>query len=97
VALASHPDFTSGQRSMIRQFSGSGNTIDIGVGAAGTGKTTVMTIIERLATETGTPVMGTALAARVWNSATEIWSRSAWLWASPASSYKHEVRPGAAV
>ncbi len=64
AALAAHPNLTSGQRSMIRQFSGSGYAIDIGVGAAGTGKTTVMTIIERLATETATPVVGTALAAR---------------------------------
>jgi len=49
---------------MIRQFATSGNSIDIGFGAAGTGKTTVMAIIEKLATETGTPVMGTALAAQ---------------------------------
>lgn len=64
AALAAHPDLTDGQRAMVRQFATSGNGIDIGVGAAGTGKTTVMTIIEELATETGTPVVGTALAAR---------------------------------
>ncbi|MEX1005806.1 MAG: MobF family relaxase [Acidimicrobiia bacterium] len=64
AALAVHPDLTDGQRAMVHQFTGSGNAIDIGVGAAGTGKTTVMTIIEELATETGTPVVGTALAAR---------------------------------
>ncbi len=64
AALAAHPDLTGGQRAMVHQFTGSGNTIDIGVGAAGTGKTTVMTIIGELATETETPVIGTALAAR---------------------------------
>jgi len=63
-ALAAHPDLTDGQRSMVRQFATSGNAIDVGVGAAGTGKTTVMTIIEELATESVTPVFGTALAAR---------------------------------
>lgn len=64
AALATRPNLTDGQRAMIRQFATSGNAIEIGVGAAGTGKTTVMDIIEELATETGTPVMGTALAAR---------------------------------
>jgi len=64
AALAAHPDLTNGQRAMVHQFTGSGNTIDIGVGPAGTGKTTVMTIIGELATETETPVVGTALAAR---------------------------------
>lgn len=64
AALATQPNLTDGQRAMIRQFATSGNAIDIGVGAAGTGKTTVMDIIGELATETGTPVMGTALAAR---------------------------------
>jgi len=64
TALATKPDLTDGQLAMIRQFATSGNGIDIGVGAAGTGKTTVMAVIEELATETGTPVMGTALAAR---------------------------------
>ena len=64
AALATRPNLTDGQQAMIRQFATSGNAIDIGVGAAGTGKTTVMAIIGELATETGTPVMGTALAAR---------------------------------
>ncbi|MDF1595127.1 MAG: MobF family relaxase [Acidimicrobiia bacterium] len=64
AALAAHPDLTGGQRAMVHQFTGSGNAIDIGVGAAGTGKTTVMAIIGELATETETPVVGTALAAR---------------------------------
>jgi len=64
AALASQPNLTDGQQAMIRQFATSGNAIDIGVGAAGTGKTTVMAIIEQLATETGIPVLGTALAAR---------------------------------
>ncbi len=64
AALAAQPNLTEGQQAMIRQFATSGNSIDIGVGAAGTGKTTVMAIIEELATGTGIPVMGTALAAR---------------------------------
>ncbi len=64
AVLATQQNLTDGQQAMIRQFANSGNAIDIGVGAAGTGKTTVMAIIEELASETGTPVMGTALAAR---------------------------------
>jgi len=63
-ALAAQPDLTDGQREMVHQFATSGNSIDIGVGAAGTGKTTVMAIIEELARQSGTPIMGTALAAR---------------------------------
>ncbi|MDF1597832.1 MAG: MobF family relaxase [Acidimicrobiia bacterium] len=64
AALATQPSLTGGQQAMIRQFATSGSAIEAGVGAAGTGKTTVMAIIGQLATETGTPVMGTALAAR---------------------------------
>jgi hypothetical protein len=63
-ALACHPTLTEGQRAMVRQFATSGNAIDIGVGAAGTGKTTVMAIIGELATDSDTPVVGAALAAR---------------------------------
>ena len=63
-ALARHPKLTEGQRAMIRQFATSGNTIDVGVGAAGTGKTTVMDIIGELATQSGKRIVGTALAAR---------------------------------
>ncbi len=63
-ALATHPNLTGGQRAMVRRFATSGSSIDVGVGAAGTGKTTVMSIIGDLAGETGTPVLGTALAAR---------------------------------
>lgn len=63
-ALAARTDLTDGQREMVRQFATSGSSIDIGVGAAGTGKTTVMAIIEELARQSGTPIMGTALAAR---------------------------------
>ena len=63
-AVARYPMLTEGQRAMVRQFATSGNAIDIGVGAAGTGKTTVMAIIHELATQAGTPVVGAALAAR---------------------------------
>ncbi len=55
---------TDGQREMVRSFATSGNTIDIGIGPAGTGKTAVMEVISQLATLTGTPIVGTALAAR---------------------------------
>jgi hypothetical protein len=64
AALATQANLTDGQQAMVRRFATSGNSIDIGVGAAGTGKTTVMAIIGQLATETGIPVVGTALAAR---------------------------------
>lgn len=63
-ALDSHPHLTDGQRAMVRRFSTSGSTIDVGVGAAGTGKTTVMSIIGGLAAKSDTPIVGTALAAR---------------------------------
>ena len=63
-AVARHPNLTEGQRAMVRQFATSGNAIDIGIGAAGTGKTTVMAVIGELATESGVPVVGAALAAR---------------------------------
>ncbi len=63
-AQAARPDLTDGQRQMVRQFATSGDTIDIGVGAAGTGKTAVMAIIGELARQSGTPIIGTALAAR---------------------------------
>jgi hypothetical protein len=64
AALRSQPELTHDQQAMVRQFAGSGNVIDIGVGAAGTGKTTVMRIIGNLANQTRTTVVGTALAAR---------------------------------
>ncbi|MCL1599721.1 MAG: relaxase domain-containing protein, partial [Actinomycetia bacterium] len=63
-ALDSHPNLTDGQRAMVRRFAASGSAIDVGVGAAGTGKTTVMSIIGDLAAQTSTPIVGTALAAR---------------------------------
>jgi hypothetical protein len=55
---------TDGQREMVRSFATSGNTIDVGIGPAGTGKTAVMGVISQLATLTGTPILGAALAAR---------------------------------
>jgi len=63
-ALAQSPMLTEGQRAMVRWFSTSGSAIDVGVGAAGTGKTTVMSIISELATQSGVSVVGAALAAR---------------------------------
>ncbi len=64
AALAQHPNLTAGQRMMVRRFATSGQAIEIGVGAAGTGKTTVMAIIHELASQTDTPIIGTARAAR---------------------------------
>ena len=64
AAVSLHPDLTDGQRTMVRQFATSGSTVDVGVGGAGTGKTTVMSILGQLAAETGTTIVGTALAAR---------------------------------
>jgi hypothetical protein len=62
--LRRHPKLTDGQREMVRRFATSTNTIDIGIGPAGTGKTAVMEVIGQLATLTGTPILGTALAGR---------------------------------
>ena len=64
AALNAQPNLTDGQRAMVRRFATSGSAIDVGVGAAGTGKTTVMSIIGDLAVQTDTPITGTALAAR---------------------------------
>ena len=63
-ALVRHPTLTESQQAMVRHFGTSGNAIDVGVGPAGTGKTTVMNIIDELASQSGIPVVGTALAAR---------------------------------
>ncbi|MCH7845651.1 MAG: relaxase domain-containing protein [Acidobacteria bacterium] len=62
--LSHNPTLTEAQRAMVHQFATSGNAIDVGVGAAGTGKTTVMALIRDLASQDGVPVVGTALAAR---------------------------------
>jgi hypothetical protein len=62
--LRRYPELTDGQREMVRRFATSTNTIDIGIGPAGTGKTAVMEVIGQLATITGTPILGGALAGR---------------------------------
>lgn len=62
--LRRHRHLTDGQREMVRSFATSGNTVDIGIGPAGTGKTAVMAVISQLAALTGTPIVGAALAAR---------------------------------
>jgi hypothetical protein len=62
--LRRHPELTDGQREMVRRFATSTNTIDIGIGPAGTGKTAVMEVIGQLATITGTPILGGGLAGR---------------------------------
>jgi ATP-dependent exoDNAse (exonuclease V) alpha subunit len=62
--LRRHPHLTEGQREMVHRFATSSNTIDIGIGPAGTGKTAVMEVISQLAILTGTPILGGALAGR---------------------------------
>ena len=62
--LRRHPELTDGQREMVRRFATSTSTIDIGIGPAGTGKTAVMAVIGELASMTGTPILGGALAGR---------------------------------
>jgi hypothetical protein len=62
--LRRHRQLTDGQRKMVRQFATSGNTIDIGIGPAGSGKTAVMAVIGQLAALTGAPIVGGALAGR---------------------------------
>jgi hypothetical protein len=62
--LRRHRHLTDGQREMVRRFATSSNTIDIGIGPAGTGKTAVMAVISQLAFMTGTPILGGALAGR---------------------------------
>ncbi len=62
--LRRHRHLTDGQREMVWSFATSGNTVDIGIGPAGTGKTAVMAVVSQLAALTGTPILGAALAAR---------------------------------
>ncbi len=62
--LHHRPELTSGQRQMVRSFATSGNTIDIGLGPAGSGKTAVIAVINQLANLTRRPIVGAALAAR---------------------------------
>ncbi|MDJ0953489.1 MAG: MobF family relaxase [Acidimicrobiia bacterium] len=62
--LRRHRHLTDGQREMVRRFATSGNTVDVGIGPAGSGKTAVMAVIGQLAALTGTPIVGTALAGR---------------------------------
>lgn len=62
--LSKHPTLTDGQRQLVRQLATSGNTVDIGVGPAGSGKSTALSVIRDLAEQTNTPILGCALAAR---------------------------------
>lgn len=64
AVLRRRPDLTEDQREMVRRLAISGARIDVGVGPAGSGKTSVMAVISHLAALTGTPILGTALAAR---------------------------------
>jgi hypothetical protein len=62
--LRNRPELTDGQRQMVRSFATSGNTVDIGIGPAGSGKTAVVAVVNQLAQLTRRPIIGAALAAR---------------------------------
>jgi hypothetical protein len=62
--LRRHRHLTDGQREMVHRFANSGNSVDVGIGPAGSGKTAVMAVIGQLAALTGTPIVGGALAGR---------------------------------
>jgi hypothetical protein len=62
--LRNRPELTEGQRQMVRSFATSGNTVDVGIGPAGSGKTAVIAVINQLAQLTRRPIVGAALAAR---------------------------------
>ncbi len=64
AGLQRRPQLTAEQREVVRRFAISGAGIDVGVGPAGSGKTTVMAVLAELAAITGTPILGTAVAAR---------------------------------
>jgi ATP-dependent exoDNAse (exonuclease V) alpha subunit len=64
AALRRRSELTEGQREMVRRLATSGAAIDVGVGPAGSGKTTVMAVLAEFAAVTGTPIRGAALAAR---------------------------------
>lgn len=64
AALRRRSQLTEEQREMVRCFATSGAGIDVGVGPAGSGKATVMAALAELVAVTGTPILGTALAAR---------------------------------
>lgn len=59
-----YPDLNDDQEAMVSRFATSGAAIDVGVGPAGSGKTTVMSAVNHLARLTGTPMVGAALAAK---------------------------------
>jgi hypothetical protein len=62
--LRHRPELTEGQRQMVRSLATSGNTVDVGIGPAGSGKTAVIAVINQLAQLTRRPIIGAALAAR---------------------------------
>jgi AAA domain/TrwC relaxase len=64
ATIRSHRELTPGQAEMVRRFTSSGNTVEVGIGPAGSGKTAVMAAIAHIAALTGTPIQGAALAAR---------------------------------
>ena len=63
-ALENRPELTNGQRELVYQFATSGAGVEVGVGPAGTGKSTALAVIRELAVESDTPILGTALAAK---------------------------------
>lgn len=59
-----YPDLNDDQEEMVTRFATSGASIDVGVGPAGSGKTTVMAAVAQLAEMSGIPIVGAALAAK---------------------------------
>jgi hypothetical protein len=63
-AVRRRPHLTGGQVEMLRRLATSGDAIEVTVGVAGAGKTTVMDAVRELADATGTPIVGAALSGR---------------------------------
>jgi conjugative relaxase-like TrwC/TraI family protein len=64
ATLRRRPHLTEEQQEMVQRLATSGAGIDVGVGPAGSGKTTVMAVLRLLTVVTRTPILGAALAAR---------------------------------
>ncbi len=63
-AVADRPHLTDDQTRAVHHLTASGNAIDVAIGVAGSGKTTVMEAIRELSDATNTPIIGTALSGR---------------------------------
>ncbi len=63
-AIASHPDLSDEQRDMIERLTTSGDRVQVVVGAAGTGKTSALSVAREVWESAAFRVLGAALAAR---------------------------------